>query len=267
MPDNQAETPGTRYEQDMVPAMFEPFARDLVERLDLRENMRVADVGCGTGVVARMVGEKLSPTSSVIGVDISVAMLDVARAKSQALPCEFIWHEASADALPLDDASVDMLVSQHAFMLFPDKAAASREMHRVLRDGGKLYVSAWRHYSEQPHYAALIDGLDRLVSALAANLMKSAFQFETEDEIRTPLMEGGFQDVRVDTVKMDVRFPSADQFVRIVVAGSILARMGIEIGDDVLEALCSHGSNALAQYETSSGLVVPMESYLASSVR
>jgi ubiquinone/menaquinone biosynthesis C-methylase UbiE len=251
----------------MVPAMFGPFARDLVERLDLHESMRIADVGCGTGIVARMVGEKLNPADSIFGIDINRAMLEVAREKSKSLPCETIWHEASADALPLDDASLDLVVSQHAFMFFPDKPAASREMHRVLRPGGRLYVSAWRHYSRQPHYKALVDGLGRIVSTKAADLMKSAFQFETEDAIRTPLMEGGFQDVRVDTVKMDVRFPSADQFVRIVVAGSILARMGIEIGDEALRELCSDVSNALAQYETALGLVVPMESYLASAVR
>lgn len=66
---------------------------------------------------------------------------------------------------------------------------------------------------------------------------------------------------------MDVRYPSADQFVRTVVAGSILARMGIEVNDDILQELCSYVSDALTQYETGSGLVVPMESYLASSVK
>ena len=145
-------------------------------------------------------GERLDVASIVAGVDINAAMLDVARSKYEGLPCRFVWHEASAEALPMDDESVDLLLSQHAFMLFLDKTAASREMNRILSRGGSLYVSAWRQFSHQPHYAALIEGLDKLVSAQAADLMKGAFQFETEDQIRAPLMEGGFGEVFVDTV-------------------------------------------------------------------
>ncbi len=267
MADSRVATPGDRYERDMVPAMFEPFARDLVEHLVLRHNMRVADIGCGTGIVARLVGERLDAESIVIGVDINTAMLDVARPKSVGLPCQSEWHEAPADALPLDDASVDVLLSQHAFMLFADKTAASREMHRVLSPGGSLYVSAWRHFSHQPHYAALIEGLDDLVSAQAADLMKGAFLFDTEDQIRAPLMAGGFLGVFVDTVRKDVLFPSADQFVRIVVAGSILARMGIEVSGRALEELCSFVSDRLERYNVGRRLVVPMESYIARSVK
>ena len=267
MTDSPAPTTGDRYERDMVPAMFEPFARDLVERLELRPNMRVADIGCGTGIVGRLVGERLDAASIVAGVDINVGMLAVARSRSDSLPCQSEWHEAPADALPLDDASIDLLLSQHAFMLFADKTAAAHEMHRVLKPGGSLYVSAWRHFSRQPHYTALIDGLDNLVSKQAADLMKGAFRFETEDQIRAPLMEGGFPEVLVDTVRMDVHFPSADQFVRIVVAGSILARMGIEISDGALEELCSFVTKMLKRYDVGPQLVVPMECYVARSVK
>ena len=203
-PDRRAETPGARYERDMVPAMFEPFARDLVGRLELRDQMRIADIGCGTGIVARLIGENLNATSSVIGIDINAGMLDVARAKSTNLPCNFDWQEASADTLPFEDASIDLLVCQYAFMLFPDKSGASREMYRVLRHGAPLYVSVWRHFSNQANYAALISGLDRLVGEQAADLLKSAFQYETEDQIRAPILEGGFRRVGIETVKMDV---------------------------------------------------------------
>ncbi len=267
MAGSQAGTAGVRYERDMVPAMFEPFARDLVGRLELGHGMRVADIGCGTGIIARCAGERLDATSIVTGVDINGGMLEVARSKAEGLPCRFEWREAPADALPLDDASIDLLLSQHAFMLFPDRAAAAVEMHRVLKDGGRLYVSAWRHFSHQPHYAALVDGLDRFVSTEAADLMKGAFLFETEDQIRAPFTKGGFRKVLVDTVRKDVHFPSADQFVRIVVAGSILARMGIEVSQGALEELGSFVSDELREYSSGRQLVVPMECYLARSAK
>jgi ubiquinone/menaquinone biosynthesis C-methylase UbiE len=267
MPDIEEETPGTRYERELVPAMFMPFARDLVERIEFRDNMQVIDIACGTGIVTRLIGAKLDATSTVTGTDINTAMLDVARANSTGYSCKVEWREASAEAQPFNDASADLLVCQLSFMLFPDKPAAAREMHRVLRSGGYLYVSAWRHYSRQPHYKAFIEGLDHFVSAEASNLMKSAFQFETEDSICGPISEGGFQDVYVETVAMDVRFPSSSHFVRTVVGGSILARMGIDISEEILDQLCVHVSNALVDYETAQELRVPMEAYLARSVR
>ncbi len=261
------ETPGTRYEREMVPAMFMPFARDLVGRMQIRDHMRVVDVGCGTGIVARLMGEKSNATNTVTGIDINAAMLAVARANSAEFVCRMDWREASAEALPFEDGAVDLLVSQHAFMLFPDQPAAAREMHRVLRPGGGLYVSAWRHYSRQPHYAAFIDGLERFMGAKAADLMKTAFQFETEDAIRGPIAEGGFQEIAVETVTMDVRFPSSNYFVRMVVAGSILARMGIEISEDVLVEICAHVAGALVDHETTEELRVPMQAFLAHAVR
>ena len=267
MTDGPASTPGDRYESDMVPAIFEPFARDLVAQLDLRHNMRVADIGCGTGIVARFVAERLDAASIVTGVDINAAMLDVARSKSVGLPCQFEWHEAPADALPLGDASVDLLLSQHAFNLFEDKTAAAREMHRILRPGGSLYVSAWCHFSRQPHIAALVEGLDKVVSARAADLMKGSFLFETDDQIRAPLTEGGFPEVPVDAIKKEIFFPSADHFVRIFVAGSVLARMGIEVSDRELGELCSIVSNRLERYNVGRQLVIPVECYVARSVK
>ncbi len=90
------------------------------------------------------------------------------------LPCRSEWYEASAEALPIAAEAVDLLVSQFAFMLFPDKDQAAREMHRVLAPGGALYVSAWRHFSHQPNYAALIDGIGRLESAEAAESPRAA---------------------------------------------------------------------------------------------
>lgn len=258
-------SPAERYECEMVPAMFLPFAEELVGRLPIQDGMRVVDVGCGTGVVARLIGGKLGSTSTVIGVDINPGMLSVAKSKTQSLACHFEWHEASAEAMPLDDGSVDLVVSQHAFMLFPDKVAAAGEMHRVLRTGGAVYVSAWRHFRHQPHYASLIEGLGAFVSVEAADLMKTPFLFDSHAELRSLINAGGFAEVRVETVVKEVRFPSPQTFVRTIIAGSILARMGIHVPDPALEKLCAFVARALERYSSASEMIVPMESYVAAA--
>ena len=71
----------------------------------------------------------------------------------------------------------------------------------------------------------------------------------------------------MQTVEIDVRYPSAEAFVEMIVKGSILARKGIEISGQAMAKLSSFVARELRQYETSSDLVVPMKSYHASAIR
>ena len=265
MADDRQLAPAERYEKDMVPAMFRPFAEDLVNGLELGQAMRVADIGCGTGIVARLIAARLDAACTVTGIDINAGMLGVARRCSTQSGCRQEWIEASAEALPFDDGSIDLIVSQHAFMLFPDKDQASREMYRVLRGGGEAHVSVWRNYRHQPHFAALIAALDEVAGGGAAELLKGAFLFESDNAVRALIEGGGFSRVRVKTVTKTVRFPSADDFVRMEVSGSILARMGIEIDDNALAHLSANVSAATREFSSEAGLVVPMEAFVAEA--
>jgi arsenite methyltransferase len=101
----------------------------------------VLDVGCGAGIdtliAARMVGEH----GRVIGVDMTRAMLDRARASADAMGAtNVVFHEGYAEALPVEDGWADVVISNGAMNLFPDKLAGLREMARSLRPGGRLQV-------------------------------------------------------------------------------------------------------------------------------
>ena len=72
------------YERVMVPAVFGPWAKDLLETAALAPGMRVLDVACGTGIVARLAAAQVGPTGRVAGVDSNEAMLAVARAQPAA---------------------------------------------------------------------------------------------------------------------------------------------------------------------------------------
>jgi ubiquinone/menaquinone biosynthesis C-methylase UbiE len=97
----------------------------------------VVDVGCGTGrLLSRL--RSAFPSASLIGVDAAAGMIEVASRKPELAGVHLVV--ASADALPFEDASCDVVVSTISFHHWSDQAAGLRDVARVLRPGGNLVL-------------------------------------------------------------------------------------------------------------------------------
>ena len=102
----------------------------------------VLDLGCGAGTDLLIAAQMTGPTGDVIGVDMTSAMLDRARASADAMGLDNVaLHEALIESLPLADASVDVVISNGVIDLVPDKDAVLDEIDRVLRPGGRLQLA------------------------------------------------------------------------------------------------------------------------------
>src|SRR5688572_5273047 len=109
---------------------------------NLREGEVVVDLGSGGGLDVFLAAQKVGPSGKAIGIDMTPEMIELARknaAKAEIGNVEF--HLASIDRLPLEDASVDVVISNCVINLAPDKQAVLLEISRVLRPGGRLAVS------------------------------------------------------------------------------------------------------------------------------
>ena len=103
---------------------------------------RVVDCGSGAGVDSIVAARLVGPTGAVIGVDMTVPMLLKARAAAEATGIANIeFREGYLEALPVEDAWADLVISNGVLNLVPDKATALAEMHRVLRPGGRLQIA------------------------------------------------------------------------------------------------------------------------------
>jgi SAM-dependent methyltransferase len=102
----------------------------------------VLDLGCGAGTDLLIAAQMTGPTGRVIGVDMTPAMLDRARASAREMGFANVeLHEALIESLPLDAASVDVVISNGVIDLVPDKDAVFDEIDRVLRPGGRLQIA------------------------------------------------------------------------------------------------------------------------------
>jgi arsenite methyltransferase len=102
----------------------------------------VLDLGCGAGTDLLIAAQMSGPTGRVIGVDMTGSMLERARASSQEMGLANVeLHESLIEAMPLENASVDIVISNGVIDLVPDKDAVFDEIDRVLRPGGRLQIA------------------------------------------------------------------------------------------------------------------------------
>ena len=108
---------------------------------ELATGEKVVDVGSGGGIDSLVAARMVGPSGQVIGVDMTPAMLEKARAaaaESRAGNVEF--REAYMEELPVADGWADVVISNGVLNLTPDKPKALAEMFRVLRPGGRLQI-------------------------------------------------------------------------------------------------------------------------------
>jgi SAM-dependent methyltransferase len=102
----------------------------------------VLDLGCGAGTDLLIAAQMTGPRGRAIGVDMTAAMLARTRATADEMGLENVeLHETLVEALPLEDASVDVVISNGVIDLIPDKESVFDEIDRVLRPRGRLQIA------------------------------------------------------------------------------------------------------------------------------
>jgi ubiquinone/menaquinone biosynthesis C-methylase UbiE len=181
--------PAEGYESYMVPTLFAPCARILIQPADPKPGERVLDVGCGTGIVAREVASRLGATGSVTGIDLSANMLAAARATAAREGLTIEWREGNAEQLPFHDGAFDLVLCQFALMFVADKAAALSEMRRVVTESGRVLISVWQGLDRHPFYKTLHTVIQQRVGMSA---LQDIFALGNADDLRGLALAAGF---------------------------------------------------------------------------
>lgn len=237
------------YERNMVSAIFEPFASDLLEFANLKTGERVLDVACGTGIVARLSWPKVIPSGRVVGLDVNSQMLEVARVASREEAADITWFEGNVSEMPFPSGEFDVVLCQHGLQYFPDRSAALDQMHRVLSTGGRLVASVWRPISFNAGHSVFADMLERFVSQEAAATRRAPFKLSDRAEFRRLVSNSGFHNVTVSLTTRVARFASAKAMIQIMIAGTPLGTTMTNADPIVLQTVIERVTEGLLQYE------------------
>lgn len=127
---------------------FVPLVDDIVEKTDIKKDAVVLDVGCGPGFLEKAFHER-GHKFSIVGIDISKDAIKLAKQNSKNNR-KVTFKQGSVYKIPLSEKSVDGVVCKDTFHHFDNPKKALKEMLRVLKDGGFLYIQDLRR--DTPHY-------------------------------------------------------------------------------------------------------------------
>lgn len=135
------DTIAKKYDDLLGPFVFEPYAADLVRRIDFTNVKSVLEIAAGTGRVTKHLSDHLPEGAKLTATDLNPGMLALAShiIKSDAID----WKTADMTSLPFEDNQFDLVVIQFGVMFAPDKVQALKEIRRVLKTGGQLIFNTW----------------------------------------------------------------------------------------------------------------------------
>jgi SAM-dependent methyltransferase len=168
----------------------------LLDAAAIADGEQALDLGCGTGQTTRDAARG-TPSGSALGVDLSSAMLDVARRRAEeegVANARFL--QADAQVHPFEAARFDVAISRTGGMFFADLVAAYTNVARALRPGGRLVLLAWQAFDRNEWIreisTALAAGRDRPGPPPGA---PGPFSLAVPDQVRSILGAAGFTDV------------------------------------------------------------------------
>ncbi|QDS95909.1 Arsenical resistance operon trans-acting repressor ArsD [Roseimaritima multifibrata] len=161
----------------------------------VREGEVIVDLGCGGGMDVFLAARKVGDQGKVIGIDMTEEMLARAQAGATQLGLTNVeFHQATIDQLPLEDNSVDCVISNCVINLVPDKGAVFREIMRVLKPGGRVAISDIG--LKQPLPEAIKESFEAYVGCISGAILMDAY--------RQQLEEAGFDAVTVTDTGADL---------------------------------------------------------------
>jgi ubiquinone/menaquinone biosynthesis C-methylase UbiE len=251
-----------KYDRCLGPLLFEPFARDLVNRIDPDAVQDVLEIACGTGRLTRHLRVLLPPAIRLEALDLNPDMIAVANLRLSGEDVQ--WRVGDAQDLPYKADSFDLVICQFGIMFMPDKAKALAGFLRVLRPGGRLLFNTWNKIDTNEVIHIASETIDRFFPHEPPTFYRSPFSFYDEDLIRALVKEAGFSEIRVSLLKTTGTSPTAMEAAMGLVEGSPVIGFIMERGPKLLPAILQSVEKEIADRFGERPMQSPLEAWVVS---
>jgi SAM-dependent methyltransferase len=184
---------------DLIHAVYGPVSVSALEAGRIGACARVADVGCGTGTIARWMAERIGAAGRVDAVDVAADQVELARSTPSPAGAGAIeYHVASAYELPLPTGEFDLVFCRLVLCHLQDPASAVAEMTRLLKDGGRLVLVDFdmrsiRAMPPSSHYESIVH---EVIPAIQAKL---GVDYSIGTRLHELMLAAGLQTASVTT--------------------------------------------------------------------
>jgi SAM-dependent methyltransferase len=251
---------------DLTEALLEPLGAQLLAAACVRPGQAVLDVGCGGAATTRALAAQVGPAGRAVGVDVSVPIIAVARARSANVAgLELRVADAATAALP---GPFDTVVSRFGVMFFDDPVAAFRNLHGALAPGGRLAFLCWQAVERNDWLAVPAAAAFRVMPAPPAPAdptLPGPFAFADAERVRAILAAAGFGGVDIAPVDASMRWSdlrvARDYLLEMGMVGRALQDQPATVRDAVATAVAAE----LAARASDGGLGLACAAWLVTA--
>lgn len=237
-------------------AQLAPARERLLALAALCPGESVLDVACGTGLVTFPAAEAVGPTGSVSGTDISNAMVAHVGREAQARGLDHVSvTRGDAEQIDFPDSSFDAALCALGLMYVAGPLTALKEMHRVLRPGGRMVAAVWGARN-RCGWAEIFPIVDARVQSEVCPLF---FQLGTGDRLTQVATEAGFSVERADRLSAILEYESGADACGAAFAGGPVALAYSRFDAATREEAHAEYLASINRYRTSTGYRIPGE--------
>jgi SAM-dependent methyltransferase len=229
-----------------------------------REGERVLDVGCGCGTTTFLLAFRAGREGTAAGVDISIPMLNVARARAMAQNANVVFREGDASSYDFQPV-FDLVFSRLGIMFFADPVAAFANIGRAVAPGGRLVFVCWRSMAENLWASVPMEAALHLLppQESADPFAPGPFAFADGARVRSILASAGFARIEIEpfdgTMNMGVTLE--DAAAEILNIGP-LARTAADLDEETRTLVRNAVERAYAPYASPIGVTPPAGCWL-----
>lgn len=194
----------------------------LVDRMSVKKNNVVLDVGCGTGRLALYISKIVGPSGSVVGIDPSPHRIRIADRKRKSLAAKSVMFMIGRgeDLGAFSENAFDHIYYSSVFHWIAEKSLALREAYRALKPGGNVGITT----VDKDRHFAMKKTMDDIFSRYpsAENIVVDDFNkmLVSKNELEEMLASTGFRDIKIDVIEEKQYYSSPEVFLQFIEASS-----------------------------------------------